>query len=254
MIKVIHGDTLKVLPTLDADSVDAVITDPPYSSGGLHSTSRKQSAGQKYMTVQGNYVDFSGDNRDQRSFLLWFNLWLTEALRIAKPGGIIAVFTDWRQLPSVTDALQVGGVVWRGIIPWHKPNGRRQQGRYANTCEYVVWGTNGGRPLEGGSLGGFWQQSTPAKAKRFHMTEKPVELMEFLLGLVPEGGTVLDPFAGSGSTLVAAQNLGLNAIGVEALAHNVQIMKDRLAANEQTLWAKTAETIKEGEGNEDHSV
>ena len=64
MIKVIHGDTLKVLPTLDADSVDAVITDPPYSSGGLHSTSRKQPAGQKYMTVQGNYVDFSGDNRD----------------------------------------------------------------------------------------------------------------------------------------------------------------------------------------------
>ncbi|MER8026053.1 hypothetical protein [Glutamicibacter protophormiae] len=63
-------------------------------------------------------------------------------------GGIFGSFSGWRQLPIMTDVLQVGGVVWRGIVPWHKPNGRNTQGRFANNCEYFVWGSNGPRSKE----------------------------------------------------------------------------------------------------------
>jgi len=68
---VIHaGEALNVLRTLPDGSVDAVITDPPYSSGGLHSGSRKQTPNKKYTQSQVKNLrpEFSGDNRDQRSF------------------------------------------------------------------------------------------------------------------------------------------------------------------------------------------
>ena len=68
-------------------------------------------------------------------------------------------------------------------------------------------------------------------ARNFHPTVKPIALMEHLIRLVtPTGGTVLDPFAGSGTTLIAAQNLGHPYIGVEQDEKYVEIAEARLAA------------------------
>jgi len=63
-----------------------------------------------------------------------------------------------------------------------------------------------------------------------HPTVKPVKLMEYLLTLLstPDGGVILDPFAGSGSTLLAAQRLGRRCIGVELTEHNCNIIRERL--------------------------
>ena len=63
-----------------------------------------------------------------------------------------------------------------------------------------------------------------------HPTIKPVKLMEYLLTLLstPDGGVILDPFAGSGTTLVAAQRLGRRCIGVELTGHNCEIARGRL--------------------------
>jgi site-specific DNA-methyltransferase (adenine-specific) len=92
-------------------SVDAVITDPPYSSGGFTRGDRSASTTAKY-TLTGTQIErpaFAGDNRDQRSFGYRCALWLSECLRVAKTGAPIAVFTDWRQLPTMTDAIQAAG-------------------------------------------------------------------------------------------------------------------------------------------------
>ena len=71
-----------------------------------------------------------------------------------------------------------------------------------------------------------------AKGRRgnTHCTVKPVKLMEYLLTLLstPDGGVILDPFAGSGSTLLAAQRLGRRCIGVELTEHNCEIARGRL--------------------------
>lgn len=216
-ITIYHGDALAVLPTLPEGSIDLLITDPPYSSGGMFRGDRMQDVQAKYVnsdSFSGQRLQlFSGDNRDQRSFLYWVGLWLGASLRIVRGGGIVAMFSDWRQLPTITDALQIGGVVWRGIVPWHKPGGRPTRGRWSNTCEYVAWGTNGPRATDGPAMPGFFQAITPRD--REHITEKPVELLAFLLSIVPDHGGVLDPFAGSGSTLVAAKALGRRGVGIE---------------------------------------
>lgn len=124
---IIRGEALEVLRTLPSTSVDAVITDPPYSSGGMFRSDRNRSTTEKYQTTgtSKTYNDFPGDSRDQRSFLLWSTWWLTECYRIVKDGGVCGVFTDWRQLPTVTDAVQVSGFVWRGIGVWDKAEADR---------------------------------------------------------------------------------------------------------------------------------
>ena len=229
-----RGEALAVLASLPDASIDAVITDPPYSSGGMVRSDRMGSTSAKYVqtSTTRDLADFSGDNRDGRAYGYWCALWLSECLRLTVPGGICAMFTDWRQLPSTTDALQAGGWVWRGVIPWHKPNGRMIRGQFANPCEYVVWGTNGARdPLslqwaEKEALPGFYSLNSPRD--RDHQTQKPVDLMRYLLGIVPPEGRVLDPFMGSGTTGVACMIEGRKFLGAEMTAHFAEVAERRI--------------------------
>lgn len=224
------GDALAILAELETASVDAVVTDPPYSSGGFTRGDRAADPRSKY--VQSGYSQhldqFTGDNRDQRGYLYWSALWLSEALRVARPGAPIVMLSDWRQLPTSTDAMQLGGWVWRGIVPWAKPWARPQPGRFIASCEYAVWGTAGPFPGEGSPLPGFHtpepdpeplpghvQTPAPAAKIREHITQKPLDLMRKLIRICPPGGVVLDPFMGSGSTGVAALLEGRQFVGVE---------------------------------------
>lgn len=229
-----HGDALAVLATLETNSVDALITDPPYSSGGMVRGDRMGTTGAKYVQSDSSSRDlaeFTGDNRDQRSYAYWCALWLGECLRIVRPGGVACLFTDWRQLPATTDALQSGGWIWRGIVPWHKPNARPQAGRFTASCEYVVWGSKGPMPVEyvAGvkTLPGFYQAHPPRE--RDHQTQKPLEVMRQLVKIADAGGTILDPFAGSGTTLRAAKDEGYRAIGVEQVGEYCKLAARRLA-------------------------
>ena len=95
------------------DSFDALITDPPYSSGGMFRGDRQGSTLAKYTGSHGHQPDlpqFTGDTRDQRGFLAWCGLWLGSARMKANQYANCLVFTDWRQLPTLSDAFQVGGM------------------------------------------------------------------------------------------------------------------------------------------------
>ena len=237
-IHLYNGDCLSTMAWLAPGSVDLVLTDPPYSSGGLFAGDRKQSTKAKYTDDDYNgaarFESFSGDNMDQRSFTEFLRMVLFKARMLTKDGGICGVFTDWRQLPSVTDALQAAGFVWRGIVVWDKGNSRPVPYRFRNDCEYVVWGTNGPRPakLEKGAKAfpGCYHIPGVQSKDKHHQTEKPVPLMENLVQICPEGGTVFDPFMGSGSTGVACMNTGRNFIGIELSPGYFETAKARIEA------------------------
>jgi site-specific DNA-methyltransferase (adenine-specific) len=214
-------------------SVDAIVTDPPYSSGGAFRGDRLVAPSVKYIDhdpKNQKTPTFAGDTRDGFGFWYWMSMWLSESLRVVKPGGVAAVFTDWRQIALTIGSLQSGGWVYRGIANWHKPNARPIRGRYNNTCEYVVWGTSGPRSLDAlgpTSLPGLWTECAPLN--REHMTQKPLGVMCGLVEIVPPGGIVLDPFAGSGTTGVACVQKGRSFIGIEREAAYVDIARRRIA-------------------------
>jgi len=230
-----QGDALNVLQHLPDQSVDAVITDPPYSSGGMFRSDKNQAPEDKYQTdgTHRQYATFSGDNKDQRAWLTWCRLWLAECWRVTKDKSYLVQFTDWRMLPTTTDAIQCAGYIWRGIAAWDKTEGSRapHKGYFRHQCEYIVWGTRGGcaKATHAGPYPGCFRYPVKQSDKH-HMTGKPTPLMARLVEIVPEGGLILDPFAGSGTTLVAATRRARRSIGIENEPTNCQITASRLQA------------------------
>lgn len=228
------GNALALLQAMPDACVDAVITDPPYSSGGQYRGDRMQNTGAKYQQ-QGQVLqrpDFAGDNRDQRAYLAWCSVWLAECLRVAKPGSPICLFTDWRQLPTTTDALQAGGWVWRGILPWDKTEGARPMvGGFRAQCEYVVWGSAGPMPEDRGvgCLPGFIR-AMPRPSEKHHQTGKTPRVMQEVNAITSPGGLILDPFTGGCSTGVAALRGGYRFAGFEITPDYYRVACEVMAA------------------------
>ena len=142
-----------------------------------------------------------------------------ECYRAMADGASAIVFSDWRQLANVTDAIQAAGFVFRGIIPWRKTAARPQPNSFRNECEYAVWATKGAidrAPVAGAKyLPGAYTFAAPSGDARIHSTQKPLELVKALMEIAPDGCIVLDPFMGSGTTAVAAVETGRHFIGYE---------------------------------------
>ena len=201
-----HGDCLEVLKTLDAGSVDVVVTDPPYGMD-YHSS------------ANGRFGDCAIDGDK------------TTALRDAVIQWAISldipclVFGSWKATkPAQTRALLVwekGDHVGMGdlSIPW-KPN----------TEEVYVIGSGftghrGSSVLRVNALSpNFFHTHEP----RQHPTQKPIELLRQLIEKCPQGA-VLDPFMGSGTTGVACVQTGRNFIGIEIDRTYFEIAERRIA-------------------------
>jgi site-specific DNA-methyltransferase (adenine-specific) len=236
-----HGDALQVVPTLRTASMDVLLTDPPYSSGGMFRGDRATDPAVKYRGWShspdrtqkpiAEYGTFGGDTRDQWAWIRWAVVWSSDAMRCVRPGGHAFMFTDWRQLPATTDVAQFGGWTWQGILVWDKGVARPNQGRFRNHLEYVVWATHGALAVvEDVYPSALIQVPTVGPGERQHVTQKPVELLQHILKVIPGGRlSILDPFMGSGSTLVAAKYTGHKAIGVEHEERYCEIAAKRLA-------------------------
>lgn len=227
-IAIYHGDCFDLLH--DLSGIGAVVTDPPYSSGGAFRSDRAQQTSVKYVNsdTAAYRPEFAGDNRDQRAFMAWCSLWLNAARRASVPGAVLCSFIDWRQLPTLTDAVQAGGWTWRNLATWWKPGVRMQRGQFSGSAEYVIYGTNGpsSSDFDGAVQNVF--RCAPVGDKD-HIAEKPEDVMGWVLSVVAPGSIVLDPFMGSGTTLRAAKDRGLCSIGIDVDERYCEIAAKRLA-------------------------
>lgn len=212
-VTIYHGDCFDLLHDLTA--IGAVVTDPPYSSGGAFRGDRAQLTTMKYVNsdTAAYRPEFAGDTRDQRSFLAWSTMWLNAARKASEPGAVLASFIDWRQLPTLTDAVQAGGWTWRNLATWWKPGTRMQKGRFSASAEYVVYATNG--PVREGAGSPQNVYSCKIDGDRDHIAQKPAKVMQWVLSVVPPRTVILDPFMGSGATLRAGRDLGHKVIGID---------------------------------------
>ncbi len=237
LVSLYHGDLFDVLPTIEPGSIHSLITDPPYCSGAP-GAGVKADPITKYCQ-NGNALgrpSFGGDSKNERGFSFWCLQWLRICRQLVKEGGYGLVFIDWRNLPSMCDALQAADWIHRGVAAWDKGLGSRSphKGYFRHQCEYIVWGTNG--PCrnrdDAGPFVGCHHIPNDLKDKH-HITGKPVKLMAELVKVAPVGETILDPFAGSGTTLLAARQAGRKAIGIERERSYCEITARRLQAAAQ---------------------
>lgn len=231
-VTIYHGDAREILPGLS--NVDLILVDPPYSSGGAMRSDRNLRAVDKYRmtSIIKQDPDFSGDNRDQRSFTLWCSDWMSSCLYTTHRGAAMACFIDWRNLPCVIDAVQVAGWIYRGIVPWDKGGGTRpDKGWFSSQAEYIVTATNGPF-VRGAEAPGICQAGVLRHGvvgiKKQHLTEKPIPLCRDIIRTRDDWNLVLDPFMGSGTSLRAAKDLRRKAIGIEIEEEYCEIAAARM--------------------------
>ena len=209
---IIHADSLTVLREMETESVDAIITDPPY---GI------------------NYVSQTGASiKNDKSPFIWF---LYDAFRVLKPGesgrGSLVCFTRWDVEQTFIDAMKLAGFQVKSEVIWDKVyHGMGDtKAAFAPSHENIVFAVKGKfnfpehRPKD---LVTFQKINS---SQMIHPTEKPVGLLASLITSVTKpGDLILDPFAGSGSTLVAAKKTGRRFIGVELDGQYHQIAQRRV--------------------------
>lgn len=225
-------DPAVVERVMGGERADAVVTDPPYSSGGFTRGDRTLRTSDKYIQTgtKDKGLDFAGDNRDQRSWIAWCERWLAYYATICESGAVLAIWTDWRQLPALTDAVQGGGWVWRGISVWDKTEAARPlYGRFRPQSEFLVWGSLGGLALNDGRpcYPGVIRQAVDGD--KMHQTQKPVNVVAWSMSMADSLAVVLDPFSGSGTTLIACEQLGRRCRAVEIAPGYVAVALQRWA-------------------------
>lgn len=222
--EVIHGDCLEVMRGMAAGSADAIVTDPPYGSTRttIGSTGRRFRDG-AWSSDFGDWDVFSAE-------------WLEPAARLVRDGGAVVAFCpDWG-IGTIRGIADGFGLRWRQTWYWHKTNPPMTfRGLRQFAIESMAYLTKGAHRCTIDNAGEahnvFHYPFETAAVERVHPTQKPVVLMRDLLRLVtPPGGLILDPFAGSGPTLVAAAIEGFDSIGIEREIHYVEIARRRAAA------------------------
>lgn len=203
-VTIYHSDCRKILPLLEP--VDLVLTDPPY---GINAdVEQNKRAGKKYGKAASHSVAYIQTEWDVLPPPAWiFELIREKSLKQIIWGG------NFFPLP-----------LSRCWLVWDKETG---DNKYAD-CE-IAWSSldNTIRKFRW-RWNGMLQEDMSKKEYRQHPTQKPLPLMKWCIGQVPEAKTILDPFMGSGTTLVAAKDLGLKAIGIEQEEKYCQIAVSRL--------------------------
>lgn len=220
------GDCLEILPALADGSVDAVITDPPYCSGGRQQASCRNIISKSDKDVRPPDEWFLADNMGTDTYVRFMRQVARCCLDVAKMGAHGYVFTDWRQYTNLVTAWESVGWTLRSVIVWDKNRGGAMGSFWRSNHEWVcVFAKGQPAALPHGGFFNTWRGSKPQGGT--HPTEKPIELLKYLVMAVR--GVVIDPFMGSGTTGVACCKTDRNFIGVEIDPTYYAIAEKRIA-------------------------
>jgi site-specific DNA-methyltransferase (adenine-specific) len=203
--RLILGDCREVLPTLSG--IDCLVTDPPYkvTSGG-------------FGDLEGGFGGWIKDAYDNKGKIVQCDLewsdWLNLTPAALRDNAHVYIFSNGRNLSIARSAAEGAGLDFHTLLVWDKKTALPNRW-YQQVCEFVLFMRKGKafmiKDPSSKSLQSIFQRDESC-----HPTEKPVELCSLYIGNSTERGeTVLDPFMGSGTSLVACAKLGRKGIGIE---------------------------------------
>ena len=203
---VLQGDCLTILPTLPARSVDFILTDPPYIT--------------RYQSRDGRIVP--NDDNDR-----WLKPAFAQMYRVLANNAFCVSFYGWPQADKFLQAYRAAGFRVVGHFAFPKRyTSRSRFVRYQHECAHLLAKGNPACPQDTTGDVIDWTYS----GNKLHPTQKPLSvLLPLVETFCPSQGTVLDPFSGSGSSLLAARTLGRSYLGIELDAKYHAIATRRLA-------------------------
>ena len=208
---VLHGDCVEIMRTMQPASIDLVVTDPPYIT---------------------RYTDRSGRSVANDDNAQWLRPAFAQMHRLLKSAAFCISFYGWNKADLFIDAWRSAGFRIVGHLVFRKcyPSSTRFL-RYQHEQAYVLAKGDVQPPAQPiPDVLDF-----PYTGNKLHPTQKPVAALKPLIeAFCPPHGTVLDPFAGSGSSLVAAQQLGRQYLGIEIDAQHHRTATARLLQAAQT--------------------
>lgn len=228
-----HGDALNLLQEQPAASIDLLIADPPYNLKKDYGASSDDLSFDEY-------IEFSKE-------------WLKEAKRILKPNGTLYVFMGVRFISYLYAILEKDlGLYFNSWICWHYTQGMGKRRGFSSRHDDILMFNKSAdftfnsdavripqkfyrsiNNMRGANPGDVWEFPHVHycnKNRKPHPTQKPEALLErLILASSNEGDCVLDPFAGSGTTLRVCQQLNRNGVGFELNKEYVDIINGRLS-------------------------
>lgn len=229
-----NGDCTSIMHNFMDESVDCIITDPPYNLGLImhnRNTNLKK--------MRENQFAYAG--WDNLEFEEWENnmrVWLLECSRVLKKRGTLIVFMAVIKVADVIRLASEAGFYYKTTGVWHKTNPmpRNMKIQFVNSTEcwiyFINHGTSGTFHNHDKVCHDFIESSVcPLSEKKLgkHPTQKPLSIMRYLIEtLTNPDDVVLDPFMGSGSTCVAAKLTGRRFLGIELNEEYYNIAKARI--------------------------
>ncbi|MCL2827113.1 MAG: site-specific DNA-methyltransferase [Oscillospiraceae bacterium] len=231
-INMLHGDCTEILKDLDSESVDLIVTDPPYN-------------------LSKDYGN-NGDNLNHEEYMNFSRKWLAEAKRVLKPTGTIYVFMGVRYISYIYMIMeQELGLHFNSWITWTYTQGIGKTKGFSPRHDDILMFTKTNHfkfnldairvpqkyyrsvnNMRGANPGNVWEFSHVhycQENRKDHPTQKPEALFErMILASSDENDIVLDPFCGSGTALRVYQQLNRRGIGIEINEEYVVMTKDRL--------------------------
>lgn len=210
--KIYCGDCLELMKQIPDESIDLVLTDPPYG-----------------MNYQSSWRTDKFAKIDNDISLEWIKPFLEETYRTMKEDSHIYLFCNDYAISDFRREMEAVGFTPKRTLIWVKNNHTSGdlEGDYGNKTEFILFAHKGRKELNGKRETNVLNYARVANLR--HPTEKPVSLCSFLIEKSSkESDTILDPFLGSGTTAVACQELHRNFIGIEISPEYCKIAEARL--------------------------
>lgn len=211
MIDLHHGDCLEVMKSIPDNSIDLVLTDPPYG-----------------MSFQSNHRENKHKKIANDDNLDWLPNLIVELYRVCKHNTAHYMFCSYHKIDIFKQEIEKYFTL-KNILVWEKNNTSMGdlKADFAPKIEFVLFFQKGRREINGTRDANIFKSRRTGN--ELHPTQKPVDICEYLISKFSnEKDTILDPFMGSGTTGVACKNINRNFIGIELNDEYYNISKERI--------------------------
>lgn len=220
-----NGDCIVGMQSLPDKCIDLVVTDPPYLMN--YRTNRRKDKSHRYCK------EIAGDN----DFGL-IKAYVRECYRVLKDDSAMYMFCNVNQIAFFIEMAKAVGFKVKNIIIWVKDEHTAGDLQASFGCQYefILLLNKGRKFFNGHRITDVWKFDRVFWGRKLHQNQKPIDLLEQCIKYhSDEGDVVLDGFMGSGSTAVAARNLGRNFIGWEIDKEYYDVAIERIRTEEATM-------------------